>query len=61
MSHTFFPLPSTYAVVEIDVEKTLQSLHDPIADAAAATMRTTKCIVFLGSVRACLPSRVESI
>lgn len=61
MSHTFFPLPGTYAVVEIDVEKTLQSLHDPIANTAAATMQTTKCIVFLGMVRVCSPSRVGSI
>ncbi|KAL1937885.1 hypothetical protein VTO73DRAFT_12778 [Trametes versicolor] len=43
----FFPLPSSYAVVEIDVEKTLQPLNDPLASAAGAQIKTTKCIVYL--------------
>lgn len=47
----FFPLPCTYAVVEIDVKKTLESLADPIADAAGASIKTTKCIVYLNMVR----------
>ncbi len=47
---TFFPLPGTYLVVEIDVEKTLQCLDDPSANAAAAGIRTTKCIVYLDIV-----------
>ncbi|KAI0629542.1 hypothetical protein C8Q77DRAFT_1076030 [Trametes polyzona] len=45
---TWFPLPATYAVVELDVEKTLQPFNnDPIAVAAAANIRTTKCILYL--------------
>lgn len=47
---TFFPLPGTYLVAEIDVEKTLQGLNDPSANAAAAGIRTTKCIVYLDAV-----------
>ncbi|EIW54171.1 uncharacterized protein TRAVEDRAFT_51894 [Trametes versicolor FP-101664 SS1] len=46
----FFPLPSSYAVVEIDVEKTLQPLNDPVASAAGAQIKTTKCIVYLDMV-----------
>lgn len=52
----FFPLPSSYAVVEIDVEKTLQPLNDPLASAAGALIKTTKCIIYLDMVSAFLPS-----
>ncbi|EIW54191.1 uncharacterized protein TRAVEDRAFT_51911 [Trametes versicolor FP-101664 SS1] len=44
---TFFPMPCLYAVIEIDVEKTLLPLNDPIASAAGAAIKTTKCIVYL--------------
>ncbi len=47
----FFPLPGSYAVIEIDVEKTLQPLNDPLACAAGALIKTTKCIVYLDMVR----------
>lgn len=50
----FFPLPSSYAVVEIGVEETLQPLNDPVASAAGAQIKTTKCIVYLDMVRAFL-------
>lgn len=53
-SMTFFPLPGTYLVVEIDKEKTLEGLNDPSANEAAAALQTTKCIVFLETV--CVPS-----
>lgn len=33
----FFPYQLTYAVVEIDMEKTLQALNDPIANVAAGS------------------------
>ncbi|OJT05252.1 hypothetical protein TRAPUB_3959 [Trametes pubescens] len=46
----FFPLPGSYAVIEIDVEKTLQPLNDPLACAAGALIKTTKCIVYLDMV-----------
>lgn len=48
---TFFPLPGTYVVAELDVEKTLASLADPLANAAASTIKPTKCIVYLNFVR----------
>lgn len=47
---TFFPMPCVYAVIEIDVEKTLLPLNDPIASAAGAAIKTTKCIVYLDVV-----------
>ncbi|KAI0629532.1 hypothetical protein C8Q77DRAFT_1076022 [Trametes polyzona] len=47
---TFFPLPLTYAVAEIDVLKTLQPLDDPIAITEGARIKTTKCIVYLACV-----------
>ncbi|OJT08395.1 hypothetical protein TRAPUB_734 [Trametes pubescens] len=46
----FFPLPGTYAVVEIDVERTLQILDDPVANAAGAKIKTTKAIVYLDMI-----------
>lgn len=48
----FFPYQLTYAVVEFDMEKTLQALNDPIANVAAANIKTAKCIVYLDVVRA---------
>ncbi|EIW54204.1 uncharacterized protein TRAVEDRAFT_51921 [Trametes versicolor FP-101664 SS1] len=47
---TFFPLPGTYVVAELEVEKTLASLADPLANAAASTIKPTKCIVYLNFV-----------
>lgn len=52
----FVPLPGSYAVVEIDVEKTLEPLNDPLASAAGALIKTTKCGVYLDMVRAFRPS-----
>lgn len=48
---TFYPLPGTYVVAELDVEKTLASLTDPLATAAASTIKPVKCIVYLSQVR----------
>ncbi|KAH9889290.1 hypothetical protein C8Q73DRAFT_707006 [Cubamyces lactineus] len=45
-----FPLTGTYAVIELDVHNSLQALDDPIADAAGALIRATKCIVYLQAV-----------
>ncbi|KAL1937880.1 hypothetical protein VTO73DRAFT_12773 [Trametes versicolor] len=46
----FFPLPGTYAIVKLDVERTLQPLDDPIANAAGAEIKTTKSIVYLDMI-----------
>lgn len=49
---TFFPPPAgTYAVVEVDLKSTVESLEDPIATAAVADIQTAKCIVYLYAVR----------
>ncbi|KAI0629543.1 hypothetical protein C8Q77DRAFT_1140810 [Trametes polyzona] len=40
----FFSLPMTYAVAEIDIEKTLQPLDDPIAISEGKRIKTTKYI-----------------
>ncbi|KAL1937865.1 hypothetical protein VTO73DRAFT_12758 [Trametes versicolor] len=47
---TFFPLPGTYVVAELDVEKTLAPLADPLANAAASAIKPAKCIVYLSQV-----------
>ncbi|KAH9846499.1 hypothetical protein C2E23DRAFT_743997 [Lenzites betulinus] len=47
---SFFPIPCSYAVLEIDVEKTLRGLNDPSATAAGAAIRTTKCLVYLDRI-----------
>ncbi|RDX48642.1 hypothetical protein OH76DRAFT_1404564 [Lentinus brumalis] len=51
MHKLFFPLPMTYAVVQLDVEGTLQGL-DPDAEAldAARALRPLKCLVYLRTV-----------
>ncbi|KAI0350631.1 hypothetical protein OH77DRAFT_1593446 [Trametes cingulata] len=46
----FFPLPGTYAVVELDIENTLKPFDDPVAKAEAASLKTAKCLVFLCTV-----------
>ncbi|KAH9846498.1 hypothetical protein C2E23DRAFT_890817 [Lenzites betulinus] len=44
---SIFPFPGTYAVVEIDVARTLRCLDDPSASAAGAAMKITKCLVYV--------------
>ncbi|KAI8971025.1 hypothetical protein BD414DRAFT_518205 [Trametes punicea] len=46
----FFPLPGTYAVVELDIENTLKALDDPVAYTAGVRIKTTKCIVYFTSI-----------
>ncbi|KAI0653328.1 hypothetical protein C8Q70DRAFT_1059400 [Cubamyces menziesii] len=46
----FFPLPGTYAVIELDVRNSLRALDDSVADAAGALLTTTKCLVYLQAV-----------
>ncbi|KAJ8462579.1 hypothetical protein ONZ51_g10812 [Trametes cubensis] len=48
---TFFPLPGTYVVAQIDVDATLSALHDPVANAEGRKIRTTQCILYLRSIR----------
>ncbi|KAI0327907.1 hypothetical protein GY45DRAFT_1072748 [Cubamyces sp. BRFM 1775] len=48
---TFFPLHGTYVVAQIDVDATLTALRDPVANAEGGKLRTTKCILYLRSIR----------
>ncbi|KAH9935161.1 uncharacterized protein BXZ73DRAFT_100548 [Epithele typhae] len=51
MSSSCFPLPSSYAVAEIDLESSFRSIIDPSAHLAAREIKTTKCLVYLHSLQ----------
>ena len=52
MHKLFFPLPMTYAVIQLDVEGTLRGLaSDAQALDEARALRPLKCLVYLHTVR----------
>ena len=52
MHKLFFPLPMTYAVIQLDVEGTLRGLApDAQALDEARALQPMKCLVYLHTVR----------
>lgn len=47
----FIPLPSTYAVVEIDIDATLAHVTDAQVQSEVREIGTAKCLLFLDTVR----------
>ncbi|KAI8971027.1 hypothetical protein BD414DRAFT_229546 [Trametes punicea] len=47
---TFFPMPGTYVLAQLDVKATLATLNDPIAEAQGASLQAAKCIIYLHTI-----------
>ena len=57
MHKFFFPIPGTYAVIQLDIRSTLECLDsDTQALEAARTIQPAKCLVYLHNVSLALGS-----